>query len=73
MNASKIDKNHFIYFYYSTTEVPVQTEEFILDSANFISAIGGNLGMFIGFSFLGFFSWFYDKIERIYKNIYMNK
>ena len=80
-NASKLengkyqgkDENKQVYVYYSSTEVNVLTEEFILDFSNFISAIGGNLGMFIGFSFLGFFSWFYDMIEKIYKNIHSNK
>ena len=80
-NASKLengqyqgkDENKQIYVYYSSTEVNVLTEEFILDFSNFISAIGGNLGMFIGFSFLGFFSWFYDMVDRLCNRININK
>lgn len=66
----KYDNNKYIYFYYATTEVNVLTEEFILDFPNFVSAIGGNLGMFIGFSFLGFFNLKSLQISILYKNVY---
>ena len=53
----------FIMFYYSTTELKIETKELLLNFPNFLSAVGGNLGMFIGFSFLGFFSAFYDMMK----------
>ena len=74
MNSSNLEErigkelmdSKYVYFYYSTTEVPVLYEEFILDFCNFVSAIGGNLGMFIGFSFLGFLSWLFLMIEKLF-------
>ena len=58
----------FIMFYYSTTELKIQTKELLLNFPNFLSAVGGNLGMFIGFSFLGFFSAFYDMTKLLFFN-----
>ena len=58
----------FIMFYYSTTELKIETKELLLNFPNFLSAVGGNLGMFIGFSFLGFFSAFYDMIKLLFCN-----
>ena len=58
----------FIMFYYSTTELKIETKELLLNFPNFLSAVGGNLGMFIGFSFLGFFSAFYDMMKFLFFN-----
>ena len=58
----------FIMFYYSTTELKIETKELLLNFPNFLSAVGGNLGMFIGFSFLGFFSSFYDMMKLLFFN-----
>ena len=58
----------FIMFYYSTTELKIETKELLLNFPNFLSAVGGNLGMFIGFSFLGFFSAFYDLMKLLFFN-----
>ena len=55
-----------IDFYYSTTITKIISEDNILNFSNFVSAIGGNLGLFVGFSFLGFFSCLYNMIKRIY-------
>ena len=54
-----------MFFMYSTTEIKVVTEEFLISFSNFISSIGGNLGMFIGFSCFGAFSWAFDHMKRI--------
>ena len=58
----------FIMFYYSTTELKIETKELLLNFPNFLSAVGGNLGMFIGFSFLGFFSALYDMMKLLFFN-----
>ena len=50
---------------YATTEVKVITQELLISFSNFISSIGGNLGMFIGFSCFGVFSWAFDLVKRI--------
>ena len=54
-----------MFFMYSTTEVKVVTEELLISFSNFISSIGGNLGMFIGFSCFGVFSWAFDHVKGI--------
>ena len=58
-----------VLFYYSSTSVKVISQEKILDFSNFLSAIGGNLGLFVGFSFLGFFTCLYDLIIRLWAHL----
>ena len=62
----KIDYRKDIYFYYSTTTVKLISVDKMLNFSNFISAIGGNLGLFVGFSFLGDILCLYSLIKRIY-------
>ena len=54
-----------MFFMYATTEVKVIKEELLISFSNFVSSIGGNLGMFIGFSCFGVFSWIFDHMKRI--------
>ena len=54
-----------ILIYYSTTTVKVISEANMINFPNFVSAVGGNLGLFVGFSFLGFFSCFYTSVKSI--------
>ena len=54
-----------IFFMYATTEVKVITQELLISFSNFISSIGGNLGMFIGFSCFGAFSWAFDHVKGV--------
>ena len=54
-----------ILLYYSTTTVKVISEAKMINFPNFVSAVGGNLGLFVGFSFLGFFSYFYASVKRL--------
>ena len=44
-----------IKLYYSTTDVQVSKVIDLIDGATFVGSIGGNLGLFLGFSFLGSF------------------
>ena len=41
-----------LYFQYQTTETAVSQKIKILNASSFISSVGGNLGLFLGFSFL---------------------
>ena len=59
-----------ILFYYSTTSIQILTEDAVINFSNFVSAVGGNLGLFVGFSFLGFFSCFYKTSKRLCNNVY---
>ena len=61
----KRDEIKTIYLYYSTTEIKVKSSELLVTFSSFVSAVGGNLGIFIGFSFLGFFTKFYDMIQKL--------
>ena len=42
-----------IRLYYSTMDVKVSTTVNLIDVPTFVGSIGGNLGLFLGFSFLG--------------------
>ena len=57
---------------YSTMEIKAGTEEFLISFSNFISSIGGNLGMLIGFSCFGVFFWAFDHVKRVLnqKNVF---
>ena len=52
-----------IYLYYTTADETTLSSEVLIDFAGFISAIGGNLGLFLGFSFMGMIFELYDWIE----------
>ena len=58
-----------ILFYYSTTSIQILTEDAVINFSNFVSAVGGNLGLFVGFSFLGFFSCFYKTSKRLCRKL----
>ena len=66
------DESKAIIFYYSSTEVDVYTTDLLVNFSNFVSSVGGNLGMFIGFSFLGCFSGLYDMIKRVCSKVQTN-
>ena len=51
--------------YYPSSDVATLTEEKLIDFSNFVSAVGGNLGLFLGFSFLGLLSSLYEYIETL--------
>ena len=72
MNAvSKPVETSAIFFFYSTTDIRVESVEILVDFNSFISSVGGSLGLFLGFSFLGFLSLFYDCIKTLYRNMHM--
>ena len=72
MNAvSKPVETSAIFFFYSTTDIRVESVEILVDFNSFISSVGGSLGLFLGFSFLGFLSLFYDCTKTLYRNLYM--
>ena len=52
-----------IYLYYTTADETTLSSEVMIDFPGFISATGGNLGLFLGFSFMGMIFELYDWIE----------
>ena len=69
--VSKPIETSRILFYYPTTDIRVESVEILVDFNSFISSVGGSLGLFLGFSFLGFLSLFYDCIKTLYRNMHM--
>ena len=56
-------QQRYIYLYYTTADETTLSSEVLIDFAGFISVIGGNLGLFLGFSFMGMIFELYDWIE----------
>jgi hypothetical protein len=46
------DIHYFINLYYETFNVEEHVEALIYDASSFFRSVGGNLGLFLGFSFL---------------------
>ena len=61
-NATKIEAVSYRYLsiYYGTTDVKASTTSLKIDLNTFISNVGGNLGLFVGFSVLGGLFFIYD-------------
>ena len=69
-NKSEVWIPRLIYIYYATTDVKVFTTSLKIDLNTFISNVGGNLGLFVGFSVLGGLSCIYNFIaSHICKNV----
>ena len=65
---SKSNKTSFtrlIRMYYTTSDVTTTTESQLIDFSGLISAVGGNLGLFLGFSFLGILINLLDNTESL--------
>ena len=70
-DVSKPIETSAINIFYSTTDIRVESVEILVSFNSFISSVGGSLGLFLGFSFLGFLSLFYDCIKTLYRNMHM--
>ena len=62
INKSSTEKYRNLAFYYATTDVTVSKSSEVIDLPTFISNVGGNLGLFLGFSVLGGFAFIYELI-----------
>ena len=56
----------FFYMYYTTADETEFNTDKLIDLASFIGSVGGNLGLFLGFSFLGMLFPLYDYAESMY-------
>ena len=68
-NISKTNSTAFarhITMYYTTADIATFTSDRLIDLSAFISGIGGNIGLFLGLSFLGTLFWFYEWMEEVY-------
>jgi hypothetical protein len=55
---------YILYFYFNTLETEVKTESLIIDLSSLIANIGGNLGLFLGFSCLSIFILTIELIQK---------
>ena len=56
-----------ITMYFTTADVSTFTSDKLIDFSSFISATGGNLGLFTGLSFLGILFSIYDWIQTYFQ------
>ena len=60
LNIEPKENGTVLFFSYPTMDMVVTQKVKILDECSFVSSVGGNLGLFIGFSFL-------DSLFALYK------
>ena len=65
---------HFgVSFLLASSDLKIQKESLMYPDASFISELGGSLGLFVGFSFLAVWDWFYPmyvKTKKMIKNYF---
>ena len=59
---------NYLHVFYPSIVVEAYTRRYHIDFNDFVSAVGGSLGLFLGFSFLGVFFEMYNIIRRISDN-----
>ena len=52
-----------VHIYYTTADVITYSSDLMIDFPGFISSTGGNLGLFLGFSFMGMLFSLYEWME----------
>ena len=68
-DKKETDNYRYLSLYYGTTDVKVSTTSELIDFSTFISNVGGNLGLFVGFSVLGGFFFIYDIISSYCRSL----
>ena len=68
-----ITNSRYVYLYFTTPDETYYSADLIIDFPTFISSIGGNLGLFLGFSCMGVLSRLYEWIEGRYMKSNQNK
>ena len=61
---SDTQKTTSITIYYATTDISVSSTSKLINLSTFISNVGGNLGLFVGFSVLGGLFYIYDFVAQ---------
>ena len=61
---AKEDNDTVVSFEYQTMNVEVETEVVLVDLNDFVSASGGSLGLFLGFSIIDTLFYVYDFIHN---------
>ena len=64
-NEKEHTRSRAIYIYYSTTNVRLSSTSKLISLSTFISSIGGNLGLFVGFSFMSVLLYVYKCLVKM--------
>jgi hypothetical protein len=67
--AEFLDNYYSLFVSFSSMDVEKQVESLIYDAGNFFAAVGGNLGLFLGFSCLSIIFATIDFIVRVFLKI----
>ena len=65
-DSDNYTNSRFVYLYFTTPDEKYYSADLVIDFPTFISSIGGNLGLFLGFSCMGVLSRLYTWIEERY-------
>ena len=60
-------ERRFFYVYYTTADETEFSSDRLIDFATFVGSVGGTLGLYLGFSFLGMFFPLYEQVEKMTK------
>ena len=61
-------QSRYVYLYYTTADEITYSSELMIDFPGLISSTGGNLGLFLGFSFMGMLFSLYEWMEARFLN-----
>jgi hypothetical protein len=64
-SAEPLAEDFVLYYYFSSLDTDVNTETLIIDFPNLVANIGGNLGLFLGFSCLSIYVMFLDMLQKM--------
>ncbi len=67
--ADYLDNYYSLFVSFSSMDVEKQVESLIYDAGNFFAAVGGNLGLFLGFSCLSIIFATIDFLVRVFLKI----
>ena len=61
--SESFSQSRYVYLYYTTADEITYSSDLMIDFPGFISSTGGNLGLFLGFSFMGMLFSLYEWME----------
>lgn len=61
------EKERLIFVYYSTTDVSRQKETLLMNATDFLNGLGGNMGLFLGFSCMSGMLAALNQVKRLFK------
>lgn len=71
--SGSYSQSRYVYLYYTTADEITYSSDLLIDFPGFISATGGNLGLFLEFSFMGMLFTLYGWMEARFLNHTLEK